>query len=86
MRSILAAGDGFGSHLGGLGDIVGMGWVPEWPGDRQNGLDGTPVRAGALFYWDAGIQGTAKVEGGFDFFWPYCILFNIRQSAIRLGK
>ena len=32
LRSILEAGDGFGSHLGGLGDILGMGWVPDWPG------------------------------------------------------
>ena len=37
LRSILAAGDGFGSHLGGLGDILGMGWVPDWPGDRPMG-------------------------------------------------
>ena len=47
--------------LEALGDAKGLAWVPECPGDRQNGLDGTPVRAGALFYWDAGIQGTAKV-------------------------
>ena len=33
-----------------LGDAKGLAWVPEWPGDRQNGLDGIPVRAGALFY------------------------------------
>ena len=72
LRSILAAGDGFGSPLGGLGDIVGMGWVPGWPGDRQNELDCIPARAGALFYQDPGIQGTAKVEGGFGPSGPYC--------------
>ena len=27
---IVAAEDGFGSHLGGLGDILRMGWVPDW--------------------------------------------------------
>ena len=36
MRSTLAAGDGFGSHLRGLGDILGMGWVPELAKGRQN--------------------------------------------------
>ena len=72
--------------LEALGDAKGLAWVPEWPGDRQNGLDGTPVQAGAQFYWDPGIQVTTKVEGGFVASWPYCILFNIRQSAIRLGK
>ena len=35
---VLAAGEGFGPHLGGLGDILGMGWVPDWPGDRTMGL------------------------------------------------
>ena len=70
LRSILAAGDGFGSHLGGLGDILGMGWVPDWPGDRQNGLDCTPARAGALFYQDPGIQGTAKVGGDLPLLGP----------------
>ena len=42
MKSILAAGDGFGSHLGGLGDILGMGWVPDWPGDRPMGWIALP--------------------------------------------
>ena len=46
--------------LEALGDAKGLAWVPDWPGDRQTGLDGTPVRAGALFYWDPGIQGTAQ--------------------------
>ena len=63
LRSILAAGDGFGFHLGGLVDILGMGWVPDWPGDRQDGLDCTLARAWALFYQDPGIQVMAKVGG-----------------------
>ena len=42
LRSILEAGDGFGSHLGGLGDILGMGWVPDWPGDRPMGWIALP--------------------------------------------
>ena len=37
LRSILAACDGFGSHLGGLGDILGMGWVPDSPGGHAMG-------------------------------------------------
>ena len=37
---------------------------------RQNGLDCTPVRAGALFYWDPGIQVTAKVEGDLNSLGP----------------
>ena len=70
LRSILAAGDGFGCHLGGLGDILGMGWGPDWPGDRQNGLDCILARAGALFYQDPGMQGTAKVEGDLSLLGP----------------
>ena len=34
LGSILAVWDGCGCHFGGLGDILGMGWVPDWPGDR----------------------------------------------------
>ena len=49
--------------LEALGDAKGLAWVPEWPGDCQNGLDCTPVWAGALFYQDPGIQGTAQVGG-----------------------
>ena len=30
-----------------------------------------PVRAGALFYWDPGVQVTAQVQGGFDASGPY---------------
>ena len=46
---ILASWDGLGSHFGGLGDILGMAWVPDWPGDLRLGLDCTEARAGALF-------------------------------------
>ena len=45
--------------LEALGDALGSGLAR----GRQNGLDCTPARAGALFYQDPGIQGTAKVEG-----------------------
>ena len=55
------AGDGFGSHLGGLGDVLGMGWVPELAQGRQNRLDCTGALAGALFCQDPGIQVMAKV-------------------------
>ena len=37
LGSISAAWDGFGSHFGGLGDILGMAWVPDWPGDLRMG-------------------------------------------------
>ena len=57
--------------FGRPGDVVGMGWVPDWPGDRQNGLDSTDARAGALFYQDPGIQVMAQVEGGFACSGPY---------------
>ena len=77
LRSILAAGDGFGSHLGGLGDILGMGWVPDWPGNRQNGLDCSLAGAGALFYLDPGIQVMAKVEGDLNVLGP---TFNLTTA------
>ena len=35
--------------LEALGDAKGLAWVPDWPGG-QKGLDGTPVKAGALLY------------------------------------
>ena len=73
LRSILAAGGGLGPHVGGPWRCQGLGLGPGLARGRQNGLDCTPVRAGALFYWDPGIQGTAKVGGGFGFFWGYCI-------------
>ena len=43
LGSILAAGDGFGSHFGGLGDILGMGGDPDWPGDRTMGWIALPL-------------------------------------------
>ena len=60
-------------------EALGISWA--WLGSGmargpQNGLDCTGARAGALFYQDPGIQGTAKVEGGFDPSGPYCQLFN----------
>ena len=67
------AGGGLGPHVGGARG-------------RQNGLDGTLVRAGALFCWDVGIQGKAKVGGDLRFLAPTVYQSNIRQSAIRLGK
>ena len=54
--------------LEALGDAKGL--DPGLTRGRQNGLDCTPVGAGALFYWDPGIQGTATVEGGFGFLGP----------------
>ena len=36
--------------LEALGDAKGVAWDPDWPGDRQNGLDCTLAWAGALFY------------------------------------
>ena len=44
LASISAALDGFGFHFGGLGDILGMGWVPDWPGDRAMGWIAFPLR------------------------------------------
>ena len=82
----LAAGGGLGRHVGGPWRCQGLGLGPGLARGRQNGLDCAPVRAGALFYWDPRTQVTTKVGGGFDASGTYCILFNIRQSAIRLGK
>ena len=59
--SILAAGGGLGRHVGGPWRCQGLGLGPGLARGRQNGLDCTPVRAGALFYQDPGIQGTAQV-------------------------
>ena len=70
LRSILAPGDGLGPHAGGPWRYQGLGLGAGLARGRQNGLDCTPVRAGALFYWDAGIQVTAQVGGGFGFLGP----------------
>ena len=63
----------FEVHFGCWGWHGNSCWKPlelprAWPGSglargRQNGLDCTPVLAGALFYQDPGIQGIAQVEG-----------------------
>jgi hypothetical protein len=37
LGSILAAWDGLGPHFGGLGAILGMAWVPDWPRDLRMG-------------------------------------------------
>ena len=42
LGSILAAWGGFGFHFGGLGDILGMGWDPDWPGDHTMGWIALP--------------------------------------------
>ena len=59
--------DSFGRPWGYPGHGLGPGLAR----DRQDGQDGTPARAGALFYQDPGIQGTAQGGGGFDFSGPY---------------
>ena len=48
----------------------GHGLGPGMARDRQNGLDCTSARVGALFYQDPGIQVTAKVEGDLVFLGP----------------
>ena len=63
MRSILAAGGGLGRHVGGPWRRQGLGLGPGLARGRQNGLDCTPVVAGAEFYWDPGIEITAQVGG-----------------------
>ena len=35
--SILDAGDCLGPHFGGLRDILGVAWVPDWPGEPRMG-------------------------------------------------
>ena len=62
LRSILAAGDGFGSHLGGLGDILGMGWVPDWPGDRPKGWIALPPGREHCFTRIQGSRGRPKCK------------------------
>ena len=70
LRSILAPGDGLGPHVGGPWRCQGLGLGPGLARGRQNGLDCTPVRAGALFYWGPGIEMTAKVEGDLNVLGP----------------
>ena len=56
--------------LEALGDILGMVWVPEWPGDPEwAGLHSGS--SGSSVYQDPGIQGTAQVQGGFATSGPY---------------
>ena len=63
LRSNLPAGCGLGPHVGGPWGYPGHGLGPGLARGPLNGLDCTPAGAGALFHWDPGIQGTAKVEG-----------------------
>ena len=48
---------------GGPWRCQGLGLGPGLARGRKNGLDCTPVRAGALFYQDPGIQGMAQGKG-----------------------
>ena len=61
LRSILAAGGGLGRHAGGPWRCQGLGLGPGLARGRQNGLDCTPVMAGALFYQDPGIRDLFQV-------------------------
>ena len=90
----MAAGGGLGRHVGGPWRCQGLGLGPGLARGRQNGLDCIPVRAGALFYWDPGIQGTAQVQGGFEVSGPYyqsnnCLIqgtFTSELLDLRLRK
>ena len=86
MRFILAAGGGLGPHVGGPWRCQGLGLGPGAARGRQNWLDGTPAKAEALFCWDPGIQATAKVGGGFDALWPYCIPVRHKTISNKTGK
>ena len=44
LGSISAAKDGLGLHFVGLGDILGMAWVPDWPVDHT--MDWTALLPG----------------------------------------
>ena len=50
LRFILATGVGLGPRVGGPWRCQGLALGPGLARRRQNGLDGTPVGAGALFY------------------------------------
>ena len=77
----MAAGGGLGRHVGGPWRCQGLGLGPGLARGRQNGLDCTPVRAGALFYWDPGI-----VEGGFVAFGPYSIPVKHKTISNKTRK
>ena len=61
--AILPARGGLGPQVGGPCRCQGFGLGPGLARRRQNELDCTPVRAGALFCLDPGIQGMAQVGG-----------------------
>ena len=68
LASILAAWDGLGPHVGGLGRYPGHGLSPGLARGPQNGLDCIEAGAGALFYQDPGIHAPVKVEGDLSLF------------------
>ena len=68
--SILAAGGGLGPYVGCPWRCQGLGLEPRLARGRQNGLDCTPVRAGALFYQETGMEMTAQVEGDLELLGP----------------
>ena len=76
LGSILSTLDVFGLHFGSLGlsgvaldlilqalgDILGMAWVPDWPGDPEwAGLHSGSSGSSVLL--DPGIQNLFQVEG-----------------------
>ena len=50
--------------LEALGDVKGLAWVPDWPGDARMGWIALPSGREHSF---TGIQGTAKVGGDLKF-------------------
>ena len=61
---------GLGRHVGGRWRCQGLGLCPGLARGRQNGLNCTPVRAGALFYKEPGIQNPFQVVGKMAFLGP----------------
>ena len=92
--SILAAGGGLGPHVGGPCRCQGLGLGPGLARGCQNGLDYTPVQAGASFYQDPGIQVMAQGGGGSGCSGPYyqstnCLIQGTLSSELldlRLRK
>ena len=69
LGSILAVWDGLAPHVGGHRDILGMAWVPEWPGDPEwaglhSGSSGSSVLV------DPGIQDPSQVGGDLELLGP----------------
>ena len=68
-------GGGPGPHFGGLGRHPGHGLDPELAQGLQNGLECTPVQAGASISEAPGIERTSKVEGDLMLLGPTNQLF-----------